>query len=383
MPIVPRERLFTLGYGPAEDQLNIFQVPGADGSRKTRMAMRDGVFYISNGPAAKVLRISSYGDILSIIYNPATNSGQAIRQGRFGGSSGRVATAWPLQAPGEIAVDSTGTIYVEDRMPKDRQVSDPATGSLFDKAVLRFDRDGNYRDYLGQEGIGGTPFPIILGIYTTSSDDLVIVSAMKDSWLVHWFDPKGGLRNSLKIPRDALPRLAGNEGLVASLEKIVPDSSGSAVILQVDYSREIIDPQTKSRSGMDYAGSWLYRMSLLKGSITDRWEIPPFQENVPKGDDTGTSVKFPLIPALLGVAGDRFFFVTIDDQSRTSIAIFDRANKGMERFPIDIATDELYFNTMSLSADGVLSALLGTKYEARVVWWRFDRIGRQGASTNP
>ncbi|HUX36530.1 MAG TPA: hypothetical protein VMV44_01390, partial [Rectinemataceae bacterium] len=67
-------------------------------------------------------------------------------------------------------------------------------------------------------------------------------------------------------------------------------------------------------------------------------------------------------------------------QSRTSIAIFNRANKGMERYPIDIGSDELFFNTMSLSPDGVLSALLGSKFEARMVWWRFDRLGKQGAA---
>ncbi len=374
---IPRQQLFTLGYGPAEDQINLFQVEGSDGSQKTRIAMRDGVFYISNGPAGKVLRVSSYGDILSIIYDPARNSGQSIKQGKFGGSSGRVATAWPLSAPGEIAVDSKGSIYVEDRMPKDRWVNDQASGSLFDNAVLRFDKDGNFRDYLGQEGVGGTPFPYIWGIYTTASDDVVVISLMQDSWLVHWFEPSGSLRNSLKIPRDALPRLPGDDGFLASLVKIVPDAAGTAVILQVDYSREIVDPQTKSRSGIDYAGSWLYRMDLVKGTVTDRWEIPPLEESASSADQSTGAARYPLVPELLGAAGDRFFFVSIDDKSRSSIAILNRTNKGMERYPIDIGTDELFFNTMSLSSDGVISALLGTKYEARMVWWRFDRLGRQ------
>ena len=262
-------------------------------------------------------------------------------------------------------------------MPKDRWVNDPGSGSLFDNAVLRFDKDGNFRDYLGQEGVGGTPFPYILGIYTTASDDVVVISLMQDSWLIHWFEPKGSLRNSLKIPREALPRLPGDSGILASLVKIVPDSTGTAVILQVDYSREIVDPQTKSRSGIDYAGSWLYRMDLVKGTITDRWEIPPLEETASGTDGSSATGRYPLVPELLGVAGDRFFFVSIDDASRTSIAILNRTNKGMDRYPIDIGTDELFFNTMCLSSDGVISALLGTKYEARIVWWRFDRLGRQ------
>ncbi|MDA8410154.1 MAG: hypothetical protein M0001_07145, partial [Treponema sp.] len=363
----------------AEDQINLFQVEGTDSSVKTRMTMRDGVFYISNGPAAKVLRISSYGDILSMIYNPSRNAGQAVGQGKLGGGPGRSVTAWPLSAPGEIAVDSKGSMYVEDRMPKDRWVTDQGTGSLYDNAVLRFDKDGNFQDYLGQEGVGGTPFPYILGIYTTASDDVVVISLMPNAWMVHWFEPKGSLRNSLKIPREALPRLGGDDGILASLVKIVPDSQGRAVILQVDYSREIVDPQTKSRSGIEYAGSWLYRMDLVKGTISDRWEIPPLDETSPNGDGSGRTSSYPLVPELLGTVGDRFFFVSIDDKSNASIAILNRANKNMERFPIEIGSDELFFNTMSLSPDGVLSALLGTKYEARVVWWRFDHIGRKDA----
>jgi hypothetical protein len=49
----------------------------------------------------------------------------------------------------------------------------------------------------------------------------------------------------------------------------------------------------------------------------------------------------------------------------------------MARFNIDIAPDELFYNNFYLSPDGVLCALLGTKYEARIVWWRFDKtLGR-------
>ena len=48
-------------------------------------------------------------------------------------------------------------------------------------------------------------------------------------------------------------------------------------------------------------------------------------------------------------------------------AVFDQTT-------IDIAADELYYNAYYLSRDGVLSALLGTRYEARIVWWRFDKL---------
>jgi hypothetical protein len=32
------------------------------------------------------------------------------------------------------------------------------------------------------------------------------------------------------------------------------------------------------------------------------------------------------------------------------------------------------FNTFHLSGDGILSALLASEFEAKVVWWRTDRF---------
>jgi hypothetical protein len=374
---IAREQLFTLSYGPAEDQLDLFQVQGTDGSRKTRIAMRDGVFWFSNGNSSKVLRLSSYGDILSVVYNADRNPEPALRSGGTAGKTGRIIEAYPFEAPGEIAIDSENTLYVEDRMPPERRVSEGGTGASLEYAVLRFNKDGKFIDYLGQEGIGGTPFPFIQGIFVTESDDVVVISIEQEAWLVHWFDSRGGLRNSLKLPRNALPKPGGQEGFLASLDRVVPDTKGRAIILQVDYSREIVDTQTKSRSGIEYAGSWLYRMDLARGAVTDRWEIPP-QDMSSRNSEDGSTRKYMLVPELLGVAGERFFFVTIDDDSHTTVSILGRLNKSVRRFAIAIAQDELYFNTMSLSRDGVISALLGSRYEARVVWWRFDKLASLG-----
>ena len=71
---VKRERLFSLGYGPAEDQLDLFQLDGSKASLKTCMTMSEGIFYIANGAGSKVVRYSSFGDPLSMIYNPDKDS---------------------------------------------------------------------------------------------------------------------------------------------------------------------------------------------------------------------------------------------------------------------------------------------------------------------
>jgi hypothetical protein len=380
-----REQLFSLGYGPAEDQLDLFQIDKTQSTQKTCLTMREGIFYIANGAGAKLVRYSSFGDPLSMIYNADKNPEPVVlkpvsaKPGQAGAAEaagaeglGRRAVAYPFRSVGEIAVDSQQTVYVEDRLPPERRVQDKDSDALLDHVVLRFGKDGQFIDYLGQEGIGGTPFPYILGIYTLASDDCVVVSMTQSGWLVHWFDKGGILLSSLKLRRAELPAPDKGQDLIASLDRIVPDLSGRSLLIKVDYYKEAVDPSTKAPAGVEFASSWAYRMDLRDGKYVERWPIPAIEKTV-KGAD-GQSVKYSRIPEFLGAAGRDFFFIYADDEGRTFITTYDRTTRDTARFSIDIAADELFYNSYFLSADGVLCALLGTKYEARIVWWRFDRL---------
>jgi hypothetical protein len=380
-----REQLFSLGYGPAEDQLDLFQIDRTQSPQKTCLTMREGIFYISNGAGAKVVRYSSFGDPLSMVYNADKNPEpvvlKAVSAKPGQGASpeppdaeglGRRAVPYPFRSVGEVAVDSSQTVYVEDRLPPERRVQDKDSEALLDHVVLRFGKDGQFIDYLGQEGIGGTPFPYILGVYTLASDDCVVVSMTQSSWLVHWFDKGGILVSSLKLRRDDLPLPDKGQDMIASLDKIVPDLSGSALLIKVDYYKEATDPATKSSAGVEFASSWTYRMDLRDGKYVDRWQIPAIEKSVKNPD--GQVVKYSRVPQFLGAAGKDFFFIYADDDGRTYVSTYDRTTKVMTRYSIDIATDELFYNAYYLSRDGVFCALLGTKYEARIVWWRFDKL---------
>ncbi len=375
---VKREQLFSLGYGQTEDQIDLFQVAGEEAPQKTRIAMREGIFYIANGAGYKVTRLSSYGTLLSMIYNAEQNPEPVVLKRSAAGSgeagdAARKAVPYPFRSVGEIAVASDQTLYVEDRLPPERRTQDKESGALLDRVVLRFTKDGRYADYLGQEGLGGTAFPYILGVYTVSSDDCVVVSMTQSAWLAHWFDAKGLLVGSAKLPRDDLPRPEKGGDLIASLDKIVPDATGRYLLFKIDYYRESIDPATKASSGIEFASSWVYRMSLRDGSYSDRWLIPAFEASAKDGPD-GQAIKYSRVPEFLGVAGNALFFISADDDGATMIVTFDRTTRAVTRYVIDIAQDELLFNTYYLSREGILCAVLATRYEARVVWWRFDKI---------
>ena len=416
---VSREQLFTLSYGKGEDQVDLFQTEASQTPLKTRIAMREGIFYLANGNASKVVRLSSFGDVLSMIYNPERNPeplllkstpgaspsspagaspqvpGSASASGSIGtgtpGASGSVtgadaaygrrAVAYPFRAVGEIAVDSRQTIYVEDRLPPERRVYDKDLDAVLDHVVLRFDKDGNSLDYLGQEGVGGTPFPFIQDVYTTNGDDCIVVSLTQSLWLVDWFDAKGFVKHSMKIKRDNLPQPQGEKSLIASLDRIAPDSDGKSLVVKIDYYRNSVDPNNKSDSTVEFASSWAYRMDPSTGSISDRWQIPAIESTVKGGSDNGDQ-HIVRIPELIGMADRRLFFLTADDQDRSQVSVYDTTLRSTSRYNLDIAPDELYYSAMYLSPDGILCALLGTKYEARVVWWRFDKLlgGAKGSA---
>jgi hypothetical protein len=396
---VKRQQLFALSYGPAEDQLDLFQVDQGQATLKTRLAMREGIFYVSNGQGAKVVRYSSFGDVLSMIYNSAKASSPivlkaspqrgsaAAKPGALPGTAtqlstspgsaadseglGREAVTYPFRVPGEIAVDAAQVVYVEDRLPPERRVEDKDSGSLLDRVVLRFGKDGQYIDYLGQEGIGGTPFPYISGLYIASGDDCAVVCMKRDEWLIYWFDKTGTLVSSLRLRRDGLPMPDDAKGLVASLDKIVPDSSGRDLVVKIDYYRTASDPSGKSTSGVEFASSWAYKMDVKDGKYTERWPIKGIERTGKNAN--GQIAKYSRIPQLIGAAGKYLFLLYADDDLKTYVALYDRSTRDMARYLLDVSSDELYYCDYYLSADGVLCALLGTRYEARMVWWRFDK----------
>jgi hypothetical protein len=316
---------------------------------------------------------------LTIKPKKAQNPGQP---GAKSEGAGRSAVPYPFRAVGEIAVDSNQTVYVEDRLPPERRVQDKDSLAILDYVVLRFGKGGQFLDYLGQEGVGGTPFPFIIGVYSTSSDDCVVVSVTEAAWLVHWFDYRGVVISSLRLRRDALPMPDKGQGLITSLDKIVPDPDGRSIIFKIDYYREAVDPATKSGSGVEYLSSIAYRMDIHGATISDRWTIPAVEKTAKSGQN-GESVRYVRIPEFIGAAGKNLFFLTADDDGKTYLSTFDRISRAMNRYAIDIAPDELYYNSYFLSKEGILCALLGTKYEARVVWWRFDSIlkGAAGGSS--
>jgi len=366
-----REPLFSLDYGVLEDQLNLFSLDDRAPPQKTRLAMRDGIFFVSNGNAAKVLTLSSFGDLLAMVYNPERNPPPLTLQTSDAGSAaqGRTAKPYPFSSPGEIAVDSKRTIFVEDRVPDSRRTYDDAMKASLEYVVLRFSRDGEYLDYLGQEGVGGTPFPRLTGLYLSAHDDCIVVSLTGTGWIAFRFDPRGVLLSTIAIPRDDLPHPPEEAGNIASMDKIVAAPDGSGLILKIDYYKEIVDVETHTQAGIEFSSSWAWVMDGATGTYVERYELPSFESMIDQSEPRVVRAW-----ELAGAAAGALFLSAADDDGSTYYGLFDMRSRTMRRFSLKIDPDETLYAAFSLSPEGILSAILGSKYEARFVWWRFDKM---------
>jgi hypothetical protein len=372
VPSVDREDLFRLSIGKMEDQVDLFRLEGRSRPKKTRIAMRDGIVYLSDGNGSKIARYTSYGDLLSMIYDPETNPPPLTLKTDFAETDvvTRRALAYPLSEVGEIAVNSRKDVYVEDRLPPERRTFDSERRVMLDEVVLRFDSDGRFIEYLGQEGIGGTPFPMITGLHVTDDDELAVVTRHSLGWNVYWFDDDGNLLYMVLIEREDLP---GKEGRKSkpSLERIVPAVDGRKLYLKIDYYKETVDESTNTRAGIGYDGSLLWTMDVGTGTYESSQEIPTLEGYETDGDKRVESER---IYSFLGAARNGKFFFYSPDTGGYALLVLTAGSDERKRGFIQVEDDELVFNAFFLSEDGILSALLASEFEAKLVWWRTDRM---------
>lgn len=383
-----RRDLFSIEYGTSETQLDL----SSDGDAAIDMDMREGIFHISNTAGRKILRLSSYGDLLALYYDPAHTARPylvqpvpetgATPQDSQQALSGRYAVPTSFVSPSHIAADSRQIVYVADRTTDQaKRVFDPGSGAYCDRIIRRFGKQGLELPYLGQEGAGGTPFPYITGIHAMEDDSLAVFSASETVFLAHHFDKDGNLLSALRLSRSSLPlpyslsaaddpskgvRIHANlDGIVASIE-----NKTFGISLKIDYYREIFDPTSSVISQVAFAGSWIFVLDGASGQIRKSF-------NVAAQNEAGT------IPELIGENAGRYFMLKGEDgsgaaahsngaQDKSRILLqVDGEGKVHARYRLEVPEGTEEMMAIKVSGDGYIYSLLKTEKEAKMVWWFF------------
>ncbi|GMO21940.1 MAG: lipoprotein [Termitinemataceae bacterium] len=373
---IDREKLMDFSIGRLEDQLDLFNIEGRRSTSKTNLKMRDGLFYISNGNGQKIVRYNSFGDLLFMIYNDETQPPPLKLHNKTENISvTRWASPWPLTDPGCIAVNSTKHIFVEDKLPPERHGYDRAQKALLDSLVLHFDADGSFVEYLGQEGPGGTPFPRIEGIYTSINDEIAVVCHTSKAWKIFWFSSRGELLYSLEFKSDTLPMPHDQFGLIPSLDSIGISPDSRKIFLKIDYYREILEESTNTISGREADSSYIWSVSSEDGSYLSNTLIP-FYEYITTVNNKKVSEN--LFYSMFGAINRDRVFLYFPVEDGFSILLLSVDNSGdQKRGIITIEQDELQFCSFDVTSDGILTALLATNNNVRLVWWRTDKLARE------
>ncbi len=368
-----RQKLFTLSYGRLEDEIDLFDLDDSSMGPDSQIFMQDGMFYVTNSGPGKVIQLTSFGDLLAVYYNPERNPVPSFAQsGENNPAATRKAIAHPFNHPVYLSVDERKQLYVVDRVPEERYEFDSDEQVMLRDVVLRFGSDGKYLDYIGQEGPGGTPFPPIDGVYTTSRNELVVVAKSQSGIRVFWFDGEGNLIYRIPVLFRNLPSpYAGDVEAMPSIEKILPDPNGKLIYLKIDYFKHVIDSETGSDAGISFDRSCLYPLSVSDGAYGDYVELPSYSGT--DRDTLGTQdFKKPF--EFLGVTAGGWVFLSTPIQGGYGLQMMDMKSRRIYSRTLSVHDDELMYNALSLSRDGILSALLAGEFDASVVWWRTDSI---------
>jgi hypothetical protein len=375
---IERENLFTLQIGKMEDQIALFDLEGNFGMRRASLVMIDGIFYISDSNGAKILRYNSFGDLLFMIYNEEINPPPlTLRPLTDASLITRWAVSYPLLEPGEITVDSRKHIFVRDILPFERHSFDLESRALLSNIILHFDADGRFLNYLGREGIGGTPFPKIEGIYNSIRDELVVICRHMSGWDIFWYNSEGTFLFVVHLRSDALPVPPDRDNVFPSLDRISVGVDERSLYIKIDYFRNTYDESTNIRTGIEPDSSVIWLLNAENG-IWEKYVDIPFFEHVIT--EQNRRIAYRMLYSLLGVIRDGRVVLTTPVEGGYSLLIMSTDSSGEQHKGfIRVDNEELQFNAFHLSADGILSGLLVDDWEVRLVWWRTDRLIGEGS----
>lgn len=370
--LISENELFSIPYGAFEEQLSVVDLNRV-GDVRTGITMRDGFFYIVDGEAKKIMETNSYGDLLTLFYNEDSEVKNLIDNSKSEALSIRREISYPFDYPGMITVDSEKCIYAACVIPRNRQ-EQGENNVLYSQAVIRFARDGSFIDYIGQQGPGGTPFPYIKNIYTTQKDELVVVCIINSGIEVFWFGNDGFLKYRIPVTNKSIPELVDKKtttDIFFTIDNIIPDPTSYKLYVKVDYYKTFIDEASHVQSGIDFMQTLLYPLEVETGLFQTPITIPPYEESV-VADYSRLTYKIPY--DFLGVTnnGWKFFIVKTDDGF--NIEMLQSENQKILRRHFAADHSEILYNYMSLSLDGIITALYVKKDNAKVVWYRTDNL---------
>ncbi len=374
--MLEKKTLFSLAMGKAEDQIDLIQIPGIPFNKKSRLVMKNGLFYISNGNTGKIMEFTSYGDIINLYYNPVMNPEPFILTPVTGNQtvSNRRAFPYPFRNIGEMEVTGDGELLVDDEVSPERVEKDKKTGSILNRIILRFSKEGKLLDYLGQEGLGGTPFPYIEHLQINTRGDIIVFTRTRQSRIVFWFSNEGTLLSMAVIDQKKLPVPGGGGKIIAFLDDLTADRTAMTLYLKVDYYKSVADPDSPKRGIPEYENSKIWVYSMRENQYSKSILIPSLSNDA-YGNTKSTVYNADTVYQMLGCdSGGRLYFIVHLKMNVFQLLILSGNGTVLSVSDLKMDDSQISYSSFYLSANGLLSALLAKEKKVDIVWWRSDKL---------
>ena len=385
---IKEENLFSLNYGKYENELQLFNLANL-GNINTKIFMKDGFFFIADDNAKKIIQTTSYGDLLGIIYNPETNPEPSfvrkITNSNAIGSSTenysqktitQSAQKHPFNNISNLAVDSEKNIFVVDQITAERQEQDLQSKTILKEVVLRFTNEGNFIDYIGQEGPGGTPFPFIKDIFVTKNNELIVTCITTEGNTVFWFNSAGFLKYTIPIKTESIPLVKDEYDMdsteyFVTIDTIIPDFTKQKLYIKTDYHKTVIDTESNVQSGIEYYQTLLHPLNVENGQFEEFLVIPPYEDVVTDGF---SKLTYNTAFDFLGVTESGWFFFMIPDSTGYIVQMIQPNGQRIIKRHLKYNRDKTEYLNFTLSNDGIISALLASNEKVDILWWRTDSL---------
>jgi hypothetical protein len=372
-----REDLFFLNLGKMDNQFDFFVNTRSPLPFKNNIFFDNGIFYITNGSAAKCMEFTLFGELTLLLYNPVKNPLPVLLKNA--GTEKKeydIVTRRAIETPfsdiGALGVDGNKNLYIEDRITEEK--GNTAEGSPYQKIIKRFDRFGNFIDSYGRTGKGGLPFPAIENFYLTNQNEMVVVCRTDKGDTVYWLNADGLLLYEAQFDSQRLP-VPKDLAYIPTLGKIVPDYNAQRLYIMISYYSNVIDESTRLMSKVIYRESRIYTFDLAKEKYEKQYITIP-AEGGENNDPLFTKGKpeTPIPYDFLGIS-ERGYFYLLKMKNKTTfeLVVFDTNGKAVKNIRIFIDDTDVIAINFNIAKTGLLYALISENTCARIVLWRSDK----------
>mgnify|MGYP004451059575 FL=1 len=165
--------------------------------------------------------------------------------------------------------------------------------------------------------------------------------------------------------------LNDNSEVFWTVENVIPDPVSYKLYVQINYYSTYVDEDSKVQSGVNYVQTLLYPLNIESGVYEEPVTIPPYEESV-VSDYSRLTYRIPY--DFLGVTKNGWKFFIVKTGEGFNIEMIQSENQRILHRQFKVDHNNMLYDAMSLSQDGIITALYLENEKARVVWYRTDNL---------